>query len=148
MLGAQLGIMPIISALQEAEKQNLDLVEIAPAASPPVCKIVDYGKFLYAEQKGIKRQKSFELKEIKFRPTIDTHDFVVKINKILAFLNEGHKVKVSLKFKGREITHKELGVELFKRIQTTVSHLGSVDAGAKMEGYQMIMIISPKKKSA
>lgn len=142
--GDQMGIMTITEALRKAEEHDVDLVEFAPKAVPPVCKIIDYGKFLYQIQKSTVKQKTFELKEIQLRVTIDDGDYKVKLRKAQEFLNEGHKVKLSLRFKGREIIHKELGYELFTRFQTDSA--GIVETHPRLEGKQMLMIIAPNKK--
>lgn len=138
--------MVISTALYEAERRGLDLVEIAPTANPPVCKIIDYGKFMYHEQKAQKRQHAPELKEVKFRPAIGENDLMVKVNKIIEFLGEGHKVKVTLKFKGREITHKDIAFDLFTKIKDAIANVGNVESSPKMEGKILLMVISPRKK--
>ncbi len=130
-----------------AEEAGLDLVEISPNASPPVCKIMDYGKYKYEQQKreaeARKKQKIIEVKEVKFRPNTDTHDYDVKMRNVLKFLEKGDKVKVTLRFRGREMAHQDLGRELLNRVAEDVKDLGKVENMPKMEGRQMIMVIGP-----
>lgn len=132
-----------------AEEVGLDLVEISPGASPPVCKIMDLGKFKYEQQKKAaeakKKQKVIEIKEVKFRPNIDTHDYEVKMRSVTKFLNEGDKVKVTLRFRGREMAHQEIGRELLERIADDVEGLGKVESMPKMENRQMTMVVAPQK---
>lgn len=146
--GAMLGVVPIREALERAEQAGLDLVEVAPQAEPPVCKILDYGKYKYEEQKkkneARKRQKVIEVKEIKFRPGIDDHDYDVKMKAMRKFLAEGDKVKVTLRFRGRELAHQELGSQLLERVRADLGELSKVEQFPKMEGRQMIMVIAPK----
>jgi translation initiation factor IF-3 len=136
-------------AIRMAEEVGLDLVEISPGATPPVCKIMDLGKFKYEQQKRAaearKKQKIIEIKEVKFRPNIDTHDYDVKMRSVSKFLEEGDKVKVTLRFRGREMAHLELGRELLERISEDAKDLGKVESMPKMEGRQMIMVIGPLK---
>ena len=131
-----------------AEEAGLDLVEISPNAVPPVCKIMDFGKFKYEQQKreaeARKKQKIIEIKEIKFRPNTDEHDYQVKLRAVLKFLGEGDKVKLSLRFRGREMAHQELGAELLQRVATDIGAEGKVESMPKMEGRQMIMMIAPR----
>jgi len=133
-----------------AEEANLDLVEISPQAEPPVCKVMDYGKFKFEEQKKLqaarKKQKQIQVKEIKFRPGTDIGDYNVKLRSLIKFLNEGDKVKVTLRFRGREMAHQELGRELLNRVEADLQELGVVEQYPKMEGRQMVMVLSPKKK--
>lgn len=133
-----------------AEEANLDLVEISPNATPPVCKIMDFGKFKYEQQKreaeARKKQKIIEVKEVKFRPNTDTHDYDVKMRNVLRFLESGDKVKITLRFRGREMAHQELGRELLKRVAEDITEIGKVENMPKMEGRQMIMIIAPGAK--
>ncbi len=128
----------------------MDLVEISPQAEPPVCKVMDYGKFKFEEQKkrqaARKKQKQIQVKEIKFRPGTDIGDYNVKLRNLTRFLNEGDKVKVTLRFRGREMAHQELGRDLLKRVETDLEELGAVEQYPKMEGRQMVMVIAPKKK--
>ena len=131
-----------------AEEAGLDLVEISPTAVPPVCKIMDYGKFKYEQQKreaeARKKQHIIEIKEVKFRPGTDTHDYDVKMRSVLRFLGEGDKVKVTLRFRGREMAHQQLGLELLNRISADVGEAGKVESMPKLEGRQMVMMIAPK----
>ena len=130
-----------------ASETGLDLVEISPNATPPVCKIMDFGKFKYDQQKreaeARKKQKTIELKEIKFRPNTDKHDYEVKMRSVTKFLENGDKVKITLRFRGREMAHQELGAELMERVATDTAHLGKPDVIPKVEGRQMVMIIYP-----
>ena len=146
--GEKQGEMPISAALEAAEEVGLDLVEIVPNANPPVCKILDYGKFKFQEQKkkneARKRQKVVELKEIKLRPNIDTHDYDVKAKAMHRFFEEGDKVKVTLRFKGREMAHQELGMELLNRVASDVTEIGKIENMPKLEGRQMVMMIAPR----
>ena len=134
--------------LQLAQDAGLDLVEISPNATPPVCKIMDFGKFKYEQQKreaeARKKQKTIEIKEIKFRPGTDTHDYDVKMRSVFKFLEEGDKVKITLRFRGREMAHQQLGAELLRRVADDVSEIGKVENMPKMEGRQMIMMIGPR----
>lgn len=132
-------------AQRKAELLALDLVEVSPNAEPPVVRVMDFGKFLFDEKKTKKKQKIQKLKEIKFRPVTDDGDYKVKLRNLISFLEEGDKVKVTIRFKGREITHKELGVRLLDRIKVDIVGFGAVDQEPKLEGKQMVMIISPKK---
>jgi translation initiation factor IF-3 len=146
--GEMLGVVPIREALERAEQAGLDLVEVAPQAEPPVCKILDYGKYKYEAQKkkneARKRQKVIEVKEIKFRPGIDDHDYDVKMKAMRKFLGEGDKVKVTLRFRGRELAHQELGSQLLERVRGDLNELAKVESFPRMEGRQMIMVIAPK----
>ena len=146
--GEKQGEMPISAALEAAEEAGLDLVEIVPNANPPVCKILDYGKFKFQEQKkkneARKRQKIVELKEIKLRPNIDIHDYDVKAKSMTRFFEEGDKVKVTLRFRGREMAHPELGMKLLNKVKADFDELAKVEHEPKMEGRQMIMILAPK----
>ena len=146
--GEKQGEMPISAALEAAEEVGLDLVEIVPNANPPVCKILDYGKFKFQEQKkkneARKRQKVVELKEIKLRPNIDTHDYEVKAKATHRFFDEGDKVKVTLRFRGREMAHPELGMKLLLKVKADFDEIAKVEYEPRMEGRQMIMILAPK----
>ena len=146
--GEKQGVMPTVSAMEAAEEAGLDLVEIVPNADPPVCKIMDYGKFRFQEQKKKaeqrKRQKVVELKEIKLRPNIDTHDYEVKAKAMHRFFDEGDKVKVTLRFRGREMAHPELGMKLLNKVQADFDEVAKVEFAPKMEGRQMIMILAPR----
>lgn len=132
-------------AQRKAELLALDLVEVSPNAEPPVVRVMDFGKFLFDEKKTKKKQKIQKLKEIKLRPVTDDGDYKVKLRNLISFLEEGDKVKVTIRFKGREITHKELGSRLLDRIKVDIIGFGIVDQEPKLEGKQMVMIISPKK---
>ena len=136
------------SALAMAEEEGLDLVEVSPNADPPVCKILDYGKLKYQEQKKAsearKRQKTVDVKEIKMRPNIDTHDYDVKMRNVVKFLEGGDKVKVTMRFRGREMAHQELGMDVLNRVRDDVEELSKVEAVPKMEGRQMIMVLAPR----
>ncbi len=146
--GEKQGVMPTSAALEAAEEAGLDLVEIVATADPPVAKILDYGKFRFQEQKKKaeqrKRQKVVELKEIKLRPNIDTHDYEVKTKAMHRFFEEGDKVKVTLRFRGREMAHPELGMKLLNKVQTDFDEVAKVEFSPKMEGRQMIMILAPR----
>jgi translation initiation factor IF-3 len=148
--GDQLGIKPTSEALRLAEEQNVDLVEIAPLANPPVCKLMDYGKFRYREQKKAHeaklKQKQIQVKEIKFRPGTDEGDYQIKVRNLIRFLEEGDKAKVTLRFRGREMAHQEFGVKLLERVRTDLEPYAVVEQFPKMEGRQMIMMLAPKKK--
>ncbi len=133
-----------------ADQANLDLVEISPQAEPPVCKVMDYGKFRFEEQKkqqaARKKQKQVQVKEIKFRPGTDIGDYNVKLRNLIRFLTEGDKVKVTLRYRGREMAHQELGRDLLKRVEADLQEYGSVEQYPKMEGRQMVMVLAPRKK--
>nr|WP_319826604.1 translation initiation factor IF-3 [Thalassovita sp.] len=148
--GENVGVVSPQQALDLAEKAGLDLVEISPNATPPVCKIMDFGKFKYEQQKreseARKKQKIIEVKEIKFRPNTDTHDYEVKMRSVIKFLENGDKVKVTLRFRGREMAHQNLGRELLERVAEDVKEIGKVEHMPKMEGRQMIMMIGPISK--
>ncbi len=137
-------------ALQIAEDAGLDLVEIAPQADPPVCRIMDYGKFLFEESKKAqaarRKQKQVQVKEIKFRPGTDEGDYQVKLRNLTRFLSDGDKAKVTLRFRGREMAHQELGRRLLKRVEEDLSEIAVVEQYPKMEGRQMVMVLAPKKK--
>lgn len=146
--GEQLGIMSAAQALTLAEGKNLDLVKIAPMAQPPVCKIMDYGKFRFEkskrEKEAKKNQRIVEIKEIRLSLNIDTHDFDTKINHACKFLKEGNKVKVSIRFRGREMAHPQLGLVIMERCAEACSEFASVEKAAKLEGRQMLMFLAPK----
>ena len=148
--GENLGVQPPRRAMELAEQAGLDLVEISPNANPPVCKIMDFGKFKYEQQKreseARKKQKIIEVKEVKFRPGTDIHDYDVKMRNVLKFLEKGDKVKITLRFRGREMAHQNLGRELLERVADDVKELGKVENMPKMEGRQMIMMIGPVAK--
>jgi translation initiation factor IF-3 len=146
--GHNRGNVPIADALALALEAGLDLVEIAPNAEPPVCKLLDYGKYKYQEQKKAaearKKQKVVEVKEIKFRPMIDDHDYDVKMRSMVRFFEEGDKVKVTLRFRGREMAHQELGTKLLERVKDDTSKIAKVEQDAKFEGRQMVMVLAPR----
>ena len=146
--GEKLGVVDTDSALAMAEEEGLDLVEVSPNTSPPVCKILDYGKLKYQEQKKAnearKRQKTVDVKEIKMRPNIDTHDYEVKMRSVNKFLNEGDKVKVTMRFRGREMAHQNLGMELLHKVRDETSEIAKVEAMPKLEGRQMVMVLGPR----
>ena len=143
------GVVPAKQALQIAEESELDLVEVAPQAEPPVCRIMDYGKYLFEESKkrhaAKKKQKQIQVKELKFRPTTEEADYQVKLRKLMEFLEEGDKAKVTLRFRGREMMHQELGMKLLKRIEADLAECSVVEQFPKMEGRLMIMVLGPKK---
>jgi len=146
--GANCGTVAAPEALRLAQEAGLDLVEIAPNADPPVCKLMDYGKYKYQEQKKAaearKKQKVVEVKEIKFRPMIDDHDYNVKMRSMLRFFEEGDKVKVTLRFRGREMAHQELGMQLLSRVKDDTGKLAKVEQEPRMEGRQMVMVLAPR----
>ena len=146
--GQLIGIMVIEKALELAEEKGLDLVEIAPSADPPVCRILDFGKFKYQTQKkkseSRKKQKTIQVKEIKIRPNINSHDYDIKLKSAEKFILEGDKVKMTMRFRGREMAHKELGLGVLERVRDKLSHIAKVDQDPKLDGRQMIMVISPK----
>jgi translation initiation factor IF-3 len=147
--GGQLGIMPPYEALRIARGQGLDLVEVAPTANPPVCRIINYGKYLYQlskrQHEARKHQKSIELKEVKMRPRTSTHDFETKRNKVIEFLREGAKVKVTIMFRGREMAHRDLGFKMMERLAEEVSEVGMVETRPKIEGPNLSTIIAARK---
>ena len=146
--GEKQGVMPTSAALEAAEEAGMDLVQIVSTSEPPVAKILDYGKFRFEEQKkkaaARKKQKVVELKEIKLRPNIDTHDYDVKAKAMTRFFEEGDKVKVTLRFRGREMAHPELGMKLLNKVQADFEEIAKVEYAPRMEGRQMIMILAPK----
>ena len=146
--GEQLGVLDTFDAIRKAEDFGLDLVEVQPNADPPVCKILDYGKFKYEAQKRAnearKKQKIIEVKEIKLRPNIDEHDYQVKMRNVQKFLSAGDKVKVTPRFRGREMAHQELGANVLTRVREETDEYAKVEAMPKMEGRQMIMVLAPK----
>ncbi len=145
--GENVGVVTPDRAIEMAETAGLDLVEISPNANPPVCKIMDFGKFKYEQQKreseARKKQKIIEVKEVKFRPNTDTHDYEVKMRNVYKFLENGDKVKVTLRFRGREMAHQNLGRELLERVAEDTKEMGKVENMPKMEGRQMVMMIGP-----
>jgi translation initiation factor IF-3 len=146
--GEKRGILSIKDALQLAEESGMDLVEVSPQAQPPVCKLMDFGKYKYQAQKKAnearKKQKTIEVKEIKMRPNIDTHDYDVKMRSMLRFFEEGDKVKVTLRFRGREMAHQELGMQLLDKVQKQVDQIAKVEMFPRLEGRQMIMVMAPR----
>ncbi len=146
--GQNVGVVSKLDAMERATQAGLDLVEISPDAQPPVCKILDYGKFKYQEQKKAaearKNQKIVEIKEIKMRPGIDDHDYDVKMRSMQRFFEEGDKVKVTLRFRGREMAHQHLGMEVLKRVKTDTEQLAKVESEPRFEGKQMVMVLAPK----
>ncbi len=149
--GNQLGILSRADALHSADEADMDLVEVSPDAKPPVCRIMDYGKFVFEENKrkhaAKKKQKQIHIKEVKFRPGTEVGDYQVKLRNLTRFLNNGDKAKVTLRFRGREMAHQELGRDLLKRVEKDLLEYGSVEQYPKMEGRQMVMVIGPKKSS-
>jgi translation initiation factor IF-3 len=145
-----LGIVKLADAIRMSEEKDVDLVEIAPQADPPVCRLMDYGKFKYQEQKKAHeaklKQKIIQVKEIKFRPGTDDGDYGIKVRNLIRFLEEGDKTKVTLRFRGREMAHQEIGARLLERVRNELEPYGQVEQFPKMEGRQMIMVLSPKKK--
>lgn len=147
--GEQVGIMPLDDALEYAQNVNLDLVEVAPNSDPPVCRIMDYGKFVFEQRKkaqlGRRKQKQIHVKEIKFRPGTEEGDYQVKLRNLVRFLTSGDKTKVTVRFRGREMAHQELGVQLLERVQRDLAEYGNVEQFPQLEHRQMVMIIAPKK---
>ena len=147
--GAQMGIVSIEQAMDMAAERGLDLAEISPNAEPPVCRLLDYGKFLYNEskkrQESKKKQKQTTVKEVKYRPGTDVGDYDVKMRNVVKFLTEGNKVKLTMRFRGREMAHRELGLQMLERIRDDVEELAVVEAKPSLEGRQMVMVIAPKK---
>ncbi len=148
--GEQVGVVSSFDALRRAQDSQLDLVEISPNARPPVCRIMDFGKFRYDQEKkkaqAKKKQKQTQVKEIKFRPGTDVGDYDVKLKKMKSFLEKGDKVKVTLRFRGREMAHQELGLDLLKRVEVDLGEFITVEQRPKAEGRQMVMVVSPKKQ--
>ncbi|KLK94406.1 translation initiation factor IF-3 [Microvirga vignae] len=146
--GHNRGVMPFFDALRVAEDAGLDLVEISPNANPPVCKILDYGKFRFLEQKKAaearKKQKTVEVKEIKLRPGIDDHDYDVKMKAMKGFFEEGNKVKITLRFRGREMAHQDLGLKVLERVKADVGDLAKVEQEPNFEGRQVVMVLAPR----
>ncbi len=148
--GQQIGIVSNREAQEKAQEAELDLVEIVPNAKPPVCRIMDYGKFQFEQNKKLrsakKKQKQVQLKEVKFRPNTDDGDYQVKVRNLIRFLEEGDKAKVTLRFRGREMAHQDLGYKLLKRVEADLSEYGTVEQRPRMEGRQMVMVLGPIKK--
>jgi len=150
--GQQVGIVSVQTALTMAEEAGVDLVEIAPLAKPPVCRLMDYGKFKYYEAKKAHeaklKQKQIQVKEIKFRPGTDEGDYQIKLRNLIRFLQEGDKTKVTLRFRGREMAHQEFGMRLLDRVRTDLDPYGTVEQFPKMEGRQLVMVLAPTKKKS
>ncbi|NDH08104.1 MAG: translation initiation factor IF-3 [Gammaproteobacteria bacterium] len=148
--GEQVGIVSTREALRAAEEGGLDLVEISPTAKPPVCRIMDYGKYLFEISKkqaeAKKKQKQIQVKELKFRPTTEEGDYQVKLRNLIRFLEHGDKVKITLRFRGREVAHQDLGMKILERLQQDTAEFAVVEQQAKREGRQLMMVLSPKKK--
>jgi len=148
--GEQIGILSITQALESATEKGLDLVEVAPNSDPPVCRIMDYGKFVFElnkkAQSAKRKQKQIHVKEVKFRPGTEEGDYQVKLRNLIRFLTSGDKTKVTLRFRGREMAHKELGAELLQRVQSDLDEYGTVEQTPQLEGRQMVMIIAPRKR--
>ena len=148
--GEPVGVVHIDQARQLAYDADLDLVEISPNADPPVCKVMDFGKYQFEQSKKLqiakKKQKQIQVKEIKFRPGTEEGDYQVKLKSLIKFLNEGDKTKITLRYRGREMAHRELGMDVLKRIEKDLEELATVEQFPKMEGRQMVMVLSPKKK--
>jgi translation initiation factor IF-3 len=148
--GEQVGILPIDEALSSARDLGLDLVEVAPNSDPPVCRVMDYGKFVFEQNKKAqsarRKQKQIQVKEVKFRPGTEEGDYQVKLRNLVKFLSQGDKTKVTLRFRGREMAHQELGAELLKRVQKDLEEYGTVEQFPLMEGRQMVMVIAPRKR--
>ncbi len=146
--GENIGVMLTNEAIEQAASVGLDLVEVSPNADPPVCKFLDVGKFRYEAQKKAnlarKTQKTQEIKEIKMRPNIDDHDYDTKMRSVTKFLDEGDKVKVTLRFRGREMAHQQLGMDLLRRVQDDIAEVAKVESWPRMEGRQMLMVVAPK----
>jgi len=146
----QLGVVRTPDALRMAEEADVDLVEIAPTAVPPVCRLMDYGKFRYEEQKKAheakQKQKQIQIKEIKFRPATDENDYLTKVRKLTEFLEEGDKAKVTMRFRGREMAHQELGLKVLERVKADLEPISQVEAMPRLEGRQMVMVLSPRRK--
>ncbi|HSG59209.1 MAG TPA: translation initiation factor IF-3 [Woeseiaceae bacterium] len=147
--GEQAGVMPLGEAIELARKVDLDLVEVAPTADPPVCRIMDFGKYLFEQNKKAqsarRKQKQVHVKEIKFRPGTEEGDYQVKLRKLVEFLESGDKAKVTLRFRGREMAHQELGANLLARVREDLEEVGTVEQMPQMEGRQMVMVMAPKK---
>jgi len=148
--GNQIGVVNTREALSMAEEAGLDLVEIVPTAEPPVCRLMDFGRFLFDQKKkkseAKKKQKQVQIKEIKFRPGTDEGDYQVKLRNLTRFLNEGDKAKVTMRFRGREHAHRELGLDLLKRVENDLAEISIIEQQPQMEGRQMVMVLGPKKK--
>jgi len=148
--GEQAGILGLEEAIEKAQQEGLDLVEVSPNAEPPVCRIMDFGKYLFEQKKkaqaGKTKTKQVQVKEIKFRPGTDIGDYNIKLKKLTKFLEDGDRTKITLRFRGREMAHQELGVELLKRVEKDLEDYATVEQFPKMEGRQLVMVMAPKKK--
>ena len=148
--GEQAGILDLEEAITKATEVSLDLVEVSPNAEPPVCRIMDFGKYLFEQKKktqgGKTKTKQVQVKEIKFRPGTDIGDYNIKLNKLIQFLSDGDRTKITLRYRGREMAHQELGVKLLKRVEKDLEDYGTVEQFPKMEGRQLVMVLTPKKK--
>lgn len=148
--GEQVGIVSINDALQQAYDANMDLVEISPNADPPVCKVMNFGKYQFEQNKKLqaakKKQKQIQIKEVKFRPGTEEADYQVKLRNLIKFLEDGDKTKITVRFKGRELSHRELGIELLKRIETDLDEVAVVEQFPKLEGRQMVMVMGSRKR--
>jgi translation initiation factor IF-3 len=148
--GQQVGVLRTREALERAEEEGMDLVEIVPNVEPPVCRLMDFGKFLFEQKKkraeARKNQKQVEIKEIKFRPGTEEGDYQVKLRNLTRFLNEGDKAKVTMRFRGREHAHRDLGLELLQRVEKDLAEISIIEQQPQMEGRQMVMVLGPKKK--
>ena len=148
--GEQAGVMPLEAAIEIARDAELDLVEVSPMVEPPVCRIMDFGKYLFEQNKKAqssrRKQKQVHVKEIKFRPGTEESDYQIKLRKLVAFLNNGDKTKITLRFRGREMVHKELGENLLTRVRTDLDDIAMIEQMPQLEGRQMIMVMAPKKK--
>jgi len=148
--GEQVGVVPIAEALEKAQEKGLDLVELSPDAEPPVCRLMDYGKHLFdlrqKQRESRKKQRRMQVKEIKFRPGTDEGDYQVKLRNLIRFLEAGDKAKVTVRFRGREMAHQTLGLELMQRVENDLAEYGSVEQRPNMEGRQMVMVLGPGKK--
>jgi translation initiation factor IF-3 len=148
--GGQVGVVSLTEAIEAAQRESLDLVEISPDAKPPVCKIMDYGKHVFDAKKKValqkKKQKQTQVKEMKFRPGTDQGDYDIKLRNLVRFLENGDKAKVTLRFRGREMAHQDLGMEMMKRVEADLEELAQVEHYPKMEGRQMIMVLAPRSK--
>lgn len=148
--GSQIGVVSLDAAIESAQKESLDLVEISPDAEPPVCKIMDYGKHVFDAKKKIalqkKKQKQTQVKEMKFRPGTDQGDYEIKLRNLVRFLENGDKAKITLRFRGREMAHQQLGMDMMKRVEADLEELAQVEQFPKMEGRQMTMVLAPRSK--
>jgi translation initiation factor IF-3 len=149
--GEQVGVIPLAQALALAEESELDLVEIVPTADPPVCRVMDYGKFIFEQSKkkhaAKRKQKQIQVKEVKFRPVTEEGDYQIKMRNLLKFLTQGDKVKVTLRFRGREMAHQELGLKMLQRVEHDLVEHGNVEQSARLEGRQMVMVVAPKRSA-